>query len=89
MTSGRPRSQKPATAYDYRRAILLVQVLAMPPNHDMALVQLCKDWGVEPTFDTTLESYGVVLLRQHETICALARHAIKHGRQEGNGNEHR
>ncbi len=70
---GRPASTQPATAYNYRRAIVLVQVLAMDKNDGLKLTDLqslAVAWGL-----STLGGYSGLLQR-------LAQAAIEHERQE-------
>lgn len=61
MKQGRPANTQPATAYDYRRAIVLVQVLAMDKNDGLKLTDLqalAVAWGL-----STLGGYSVLLQR--------------------------
>lgn len=60
------------------RALLLVQVLASNAG-DEGLLALCEAWGVKPARD---ESFPQVHYR-HETVRALAKAALAHGREEG------
>lgn len=72
MTSkGRKPNTQPALAWDKRRALLLVQVLASNDPYQ-GIGVLCDAWGVE-------WSQGGMM----ETIRALAKHALEHGRDEG------
>jgi hypothetical protein len=68
-TKGRPRAQQPATAWDYHRALALVQALASDAPMS-GIAALCEAWGVPLGFDSV------------ETIRALAKHALEHGREE-------
>lgn len=70
---GRSPSQQPALAYDYRRAILLCQVLAEytdVPNRQRALYDLAVKWGID--------SEGSLLT----LLTHLAQHALEHGREQ-------
>lgn len=72
MPPGRPPTTQPATAYDYRRAITLVQVLAMDKNDGLKLTDLqslAAAWGL-----STLGGYSGLLQR-------LAQHALEHSRE--------
>jgi hypothetical protein len=77
MTAGNKRSAQPATAYDHRRAILLVQVLALESelNRELALRALARSWN-------TITYYADGKFDVADTICALAKHALEHGRGE-------
>lgn len=57
-------------AYDYRRYITLVQVLATD-TPSRGAIALCEAWGVKPGAMHT------------ETVRRLARHAIEYHRGEG------
>jgi len=72
MKRGRPPSGRPATWYDYRRAIFLVQNLARIDSDRWAeyLSELADGWGV--SHDGTLED----LLKQ------LAVFTLEHGSKE-------
>lgn len=76
---GRPAEHgAPATAWDYRRAITLVQVLAMnDPMCRQALVELAIAWDVVSDADVLFE------LSTIEIAHRLALHAQEHhGEQE-------
>ncbi|MFA5380063.1 MAG: hypothetical protein WC455_30155 [Dehalococcoidia bacterium] len=64
-------------AYDYRRAILLVQVLALKSELDceLGLRTLARSWG-------TITYFQDGKFDAAETICALAEAALEHGRGE-------
>lgn len=64
-------SKPKKTPFDYRRYILLVQVLAAYPTEE-AVAMLCEQWGIEPT--TT----------RLQTLQRLAQHAIEY--HEGKAN---
>ncbi len=69
----RPPNIQPKTAYDYRRYIVLVQVLAMDKNDGLKLTDLqslAVSWGL-----STLGGYSLLLQR-------LAQAAIEYQRQE-------
>lgn len=79
---GRPLSHEPALAYQYRRAILLVQILAAGGS-DEPLRHLCKEWGIEPVEDRSEPPYrGRYYINVWATIIRLAQHALEHGRQQ-------
>lgn len=61
----RHANQQPATAYDYRRTILLVQALAGDYNPSDILPYLCQQWGIRPV-------WGVGGLNIWATMQALA-----------------
>ena len=67
---GRKPSNEPATAYDYRRAIALVQVLAT--YDEKKVLELCRMWEVHPIQTASRHLYP--------TIVALAQHALEHQR---------
>lgn len=75
----RTNKQQPATAYDYRRVIALVQVLALSeyPN----IEPLCKTWGVAPVM---IESRipGEQVIDIAATIQRLAQAALEAAREE-------
>lgn len=66
-------SKPKKTPYDYRRYILLVQVLAAYPTEE-AVAALCEQWGIEP------------LPTRLQTLQRLAQHTIEYHRQEENDN---
>lgn len=72
---GRPRNQQPQLAYDYRRAITLVQVLAIEDSdtRDKALRLLAQDW-LGWIFNKHSD-YG----NDHITK-RLSQHTLEHGR---------
>lgn len=83
MTAGNKRGQQPATAYDHRRAITLVQVLALESelNRELALRTLARSWG-------TITYYADGKFDAADTIRALAKHAIEYHRAEEEANGH-
>lgn len=78
--AGRPRSHQPALAYDYRRYLTLVQVLALD-NSDDGIRALCKHWNVKPVEDrSVIPDSGVWPLDVAATVRALAKHAMAYHR---------
>lgn len=78
--AGRPRSHQPALAYEYRRYITLVQVLALDGSDD-GIRTLCKKWNVAPVEDrSVIPENNVWPLDIHETVRALAKHALAYHR---------
>lgn len=77
MTTGRPPNNAPALAWDYRRVIELVQVLSNESDfmRDHALRTLASLWKVKMYYDNGK-------FNRDETIRALARHALEHGREK-------
>lgn len=73
--AGRPPNNRPATWYDYRRAIFLVQHLARIDSDKWPeyLSKLADGWDI--AHDGTLED----MLKQ------IAQHALEHGNQEWKG----
>lgn len=84
MTSGRKPNIEPATAYDYRRYLALVQVLAIEDNtqQEKAILALCQGWEVSAVWFNKGTWLNVMA-----TVEALARHAIDYHRKEGASNE--
>lgn len=77
-TLGRPRNNQPATAYDYRHYITLVQVLASSRS-DEGIRELCSAWGVEVVEDRSIPPYrGRYYMNQWATIGKLAQFVIDH-----------
>jgi hypothetical protein len=78
---------KPATAYDYRRYIELVQILAAYGNDD-GIKALCEAWGVERVVDPSNpyrsggENYYYTNI--WSTIRKLAQAAIEYHQNENN-----
>lgn len=73
MPPGRPRNNEPGTAYDRRRYITLVQVLAgrsVLTRRSYPLQALAKGWGVNPYGDYT------------ELLQRLAQRIIEYHRSE-------
>lgn len=82
MSKGRPPTRQPKLAYDYRRYIALVQVLAASKN-DQGIRELCEAWGVEPIEDRSFPPYkGRYYINEWATIRALAQHVIEYHRKE-------
>ena len=77
MSKGRPPSQKPATAYDYRRYIALVQVLAISES-DNGIRHLCEEWNVAPVWGYSETHKGKPYLNIWATIRKLAQHVIEY-----------
>jgi len=78
---GRKPNIEPATAYDYRRYIALVQVLATSRN-DEPIRELCALWGVEVVKDKSMPPYrGRYYLNVWATLQALAQHVIEQQRE--------
>ncbi len=75
---GRPRSQPPKLAYDYRRYIALVQVLAIaePFERKQSLILLATQWGVTLTADP-------FSLPSSDIAHRIAEHAVEYHRSEG------
>lgn len=69
MTAGRPRNNEPATAYDYRRYITLVQCLTSPVPH-ISVAALCKAWGIPRSGDPFTDA------------CALSQHVVEYHRED-------
>lgn len=67
----RKPAREPATAYDYRRALLLVQMIARGFVSHKHLRDLCDDWHVDYEDGYTRD----------ELLHALAVHAVKIGRE--------
>lgn len=83
MTRGRKPNNIPATAWDYRRYIFLVQVIASPPHNDSGIRALCKLWDVEPIEDRSESPYkGQYTINVWATIIKLAEHVIEYHRSE-------
>lgn len=82
-TKGRLPSTEPATAYDYRRVLALVQVLALddPAQQEAALLALCRGWGVEPAYLGSESDYPRWLAVM-ATVEKLAKHALEYSRKE-------
>lgn len=72
---GRPRHQTPALAYDYRRAILLVQVLATMDirGRRSAFEVLVIEWLHYP-------EELAVQVTDEKLLQVLAQHALEHAR---------
>ena len=70
---------EPATAYAYRRAIALVEVLALD-NPYPGIQSLCAQWDVKQVRATDLHFGDVWDVKQ--TIFALAQHALVHAREK-------
>lgn len=73
----RKPSTRPATVYDYRRAIWILQVLALEDSveRNAALIETYEDWlGRKPA------PVGL-----HLIIRELAQYALEHGRDEWKG----
>jgi hypothetical protein len=67
---------RPKTAYDYRRCITLVQVLALYPN-DEALNHLAGSWQCEDEHGRAIEH-----MPYSDLVEMLAQHALEHVRNE-------
>lgn len=74
---GRPRSQPPKLAYDYRRYITLVQVLAIaePFERKQALILLATQWDITLIDDP-------FSLPSSEIAHRIAEHAVNYHRNE-------
>ena len=82
---GRPPVIQGALAYDYRRYITLVQVLAMGGS-DEGIRALCERWGVDVIEDRSEPPYkGRYSMNVWATIIALAQHAVEYHKQEREG----
>lgn len=83
-TKGRPPSTATPTAYDYRRVLALVQVLAIEDHakQEKALLELCKGWGVDPAWLGSESDYPR-WLHVIGTVERLARHALAYSREQG------
>lgn len=75
MAKGRTPSTQPATAFDYRRPITLVQVLASE-NVEAGIKALCEAWGVPVVEDRSEPPFRPMSLKL--TVQALAKHAIEY-----------
>lgn len=82
---GRPPSTTTPTAYDYRRVLALVQVLAIEDHakQEKALLALCKGWGVDPAWLGSESDYPR-WLHVIGTVERLARHALAYSRERVN-----
>lgn len=78
---GRPPNVTPKLAYEVRRYIALVQVLALDGSDD-GIRQLCSAWDVEPVWDYSETYKGQPYLNVWATIRKLAQHAIEYHRNE-------
>lgn len=83
-TKGRPPSTTTPTAYDYRRVLALVQVLAIDDaaKQEAALLALCRGWGVDPAYlggESDFPRWVAVMA----TVERLARHALEYSRKQG------
>lgn len=80
---GRPRNNEPALAYDVRRYLTLVQVLAQDGS-DEPIRALCELWGVEIVEDRSIPPHysGRAYMNQWATIKALAKHVIEYHSKE-------
>jgi hypothetical protein len=72
---------EPATAYDYRRYIELVQVLALTDTQYSGLQALCRAWGVKEQLQMPHEGNPLVMVRR------LAQAAIEYHRNESERSE--
>lgn len=73
-TQGRPPARPPATAYDYRKHITLVQVLASE-NVETNIRALADAWGVAIVEDRSDPPFRPMSLKL--TVAALAQYAIE------------
>ena len=73
---GRPLSQEPKLAYEVRRYLTLVQVLAIEDDQErhMALKALCDSWHVAPYVDQN----GYI--QYWATVNLLAQHVVQYHR---------
>lgn len=79
MKRGRPPANgQPATAWEYRRYIALVQALAMEHGKYDAVFALSEAWGVEPVYAIP----GLPYIMVWPTIVKLAQHVIEYHRKE-------
>jgi len=69
--------EKPKTAYDVRRYLTLVQVLAL--NDTKAIRELCFSWGIEVPMITN-DIHGYIYPNWIGAITALAQHALDYHR---------
>lgn len=77
MTRGRPTSTRVPTFYDYRRPILLVQILALPPEQrSHAIIYVGKAWGL------FTEDMDFTAMTSKHAISRLAQHALAHAAAE-------
>jgi hypothetical protein len=74
-------SNKPMAAYDLHRIKTLVDVLAMA-NRDKVL-DLCREWGVQPVFHTLNYLTDKPEINYPITIRRLAQHALEHSWKVG------
>ncbi len=73
---GRPRSTEPALAYDVRRYLTLIQVLAVEDDQQrhMAIKHLCECWQVQPAVNTQ------GFIQYWATVNLLAQHVVQYHR---------
>lgn len=83
-TKGRPPSTAAPTAYDYRRVLALVQVLAIEDHaqQEKALLELCKGRDVDPAYMGSADD-NPRWLHVIGTVERLARHALAYSREQG------
>lgn len=85
MTDNRTKNSHPSDLYDYRRAKLLLDVLALD-NEDARghlvtnLEVLCKNWEIFPVYYNN--PAGFRLMDIPRTLQRLAQHCQEHGREE-------
>lgn len=77
---GRPPSNPPKLAFEVRRYLTLVQVLAVTETREWipALEKLCEAWGVEPAREYLTNRFDFAA-----TLQKLAKHVIEYHRGEG------
>ena len=75
--TGRPRNSQPKTAYDVRRYMTLVQVLAQdgPAGH---IIHLCELWNIEPV----LVNVAPAPIDHWATLRKLAQHVIAYHQED-------
>lgn len=77
---GRPPNVQPTLAFERRRYLTLVQVLAMEGS-DEPIRALCEKWGIEPVEDRSQPPYRErYYLNQWATIRKLAQHVVEYHR---------
>jgi hypothetical protein len=74
---GRPPNVQPTLAFERRRYLTLVQVLAIDEHGD-AICELCERWGVEPV---RLKS-PMAAIDTLATIRKLAQHVVEYHREQ-------
>ena len=74
------KRNRPATAYQYRQCIALVQVLATA-KETQTILDLCEVWGVAPVWTPYPLFPQQSYLNIMATVRRLAEHALAHARE--------